>query len=185
MWERIARPLWTLLGLLAPFLVAVLVWVAAAPRSEFLSVGEGRGLRLPDAGTDGGSQFLMVVILLGFASVCAVLVLWRRHPGLRRPRGIVALGVLPGLACAVAAAVASPLAGILAAPPSDAPYGTIVAQAPAVGALFYERAVYGTSGPSWDAFPAGAGWLAWGAMIALFTVAALAHFSYSPDLADD
>ncbi len=48
MWERIARPLWTLLGLLAPFLVAVLVWVAAAPRSEFLSVGEGRGLRLPD-----------------------------------------------------------------------------------------------------------------------------------------
>lgn len=176
-----SRAVGTLLGVIAPFLVSVLVWIIAAPRSELLSVGDGRGIRLPDSGTDGGSQLLMLVVLLGFASVCAALVLWRRQPRLRRPGGVPALAVLPGLACAVAAAAATPLAGLLASPPMDAPYGDVVVQAPAVGELFFDQMIYGTSGPSWDLLPPGAGWLVWGAMVALFTVAALAHFSHSPD----
>jgi hypothetical protein len=180
-----SRAVGTLSGVLGPFLVALLVWIAGAPRSELLSVGDGRGLRLPEAGADGGSQLLMLVVLLGFASVCAALVLWHRHPGLRRPGGVPALVLLPGVACAVVAAAASPLAGLLAAPPDDAPYGSVVSQAPAVGALFFDRMIYGTSGPSWDWFPPGAGWLVFGAMTAAFTVAALAHFSLSPDLSAD
>ena len=175
----------TLSGVVASAVVALLVWVVAAPRSELLSVGGGRGIRLPESGTDGGSQLLMLIVLLGAAVVCSVLVLWHRHPGLRRPRGVAALVLLPGLACAIAAAAASPLAGVLAAPRTDAPYGEVVAQAPAAGALFFDRMIYGTAGPSWDWFPAGAGWVVFGAMVAAFTVAALAHFSDSPDLRDD
>lgn len=185
MIEGTSRALGTLFGSLAPFLVAVLVWIAAAPRSEFLSIGEGRGLRLSDAGADGSSQLLMLVILLGFAAVCSVLVLWGRMHSLRRPRGVLVLALVPGLACAAVAASATRLARFLVSPPSDAPYGDVVSQAPAVGALFFDRMVFGSSGPSWDLLPPGAGWLVWGAMIALFTVAVLAHFSYSPDLVDD
>lgn len=173
---------WTLVGLLSPFIVAVLVWIAAAPRSELLSVGPGRGIRFPDAGADGGSQLLMLVVLLGFAAMCAALVLWHRHPGLRRPAGVPGLALLPGLACALAAVVSTPIADLVAPPPQDAPLGEVVAQAPSVGALFSDRMIYGTSGPSWDWFPPGAGWLLWGSMIALFAVAALAHFSRRPDL---
>lgn len=175
----------TLSGVLASPVVALLVWVVAAPRSELLSVGGGRGLRLPESGADGGSQLLMLIVLLGAAAVCSVLVLWHRHPGLRRPRGVPALILLPGLVCAAAAAAASPLASVLASPPSDAPYGAVVAQAPVAGALFYDRMIYGTSGPSWDWLPPGAGWVVLGATVAAFTVAVLAHFSYSPDLTDE
>lgn len=177
----ISRAVVTLLGVLTPFLVALLVWIVAAPRSELLSVGDGRGVRLADSGADGGSQFLMLLVLLGFAVVCAALVLWYRQPRLRRPGGVFVFAVLPGSACSVAAAAATPLAGLLAAPPKDAPYGDVVRQAPAVGDLFFDQMIYGTSGPSWDVLPPGAGWLVWGAMIALFTVAALAHFSHWPD----
>lgn len=179
----VSRAVGTLLGVLAPFVVSVLVWVIAAPRSALLSVGDGRGIRLPDSGTDGGSQLLMMVVLLGFASVCAALVLWYRHPGLRRPAGVPALALLPGVACALAAADSTRVADLVASPPKDAPYGDVVLQAPAVGELFFDRMIYGSSGPSWDALPPGAGWLVWGAMVALFTVAVLAHFSHSPDLA--
>lgn len=178
-----SRAVGTLFSVLAPFLVALLVWIVAAPRSELLSVGDGRGLRLADSGADGGSQFLMLVILLGFAAVCAALVLWYRLPRLRRPGGVFALAALPGVACSVAAAAATPLAGLLAAPPKDATYGEVVRQAPAAGELFFDQMIYGSSGPSWDLLPPGAGWLVWGAMIALFTVAALANFSHSPDSA--
>lgn len=174
----------TLLGVIAPFLVSVLVWIIAAPRSELLSVGDGRGIRLPDAGADGGSQLLMLVILFGFASVCAALVLWYRHPGLRRPAGVPALALLPGVACALAAAGSTGMADLVASPRRDAPYGDVVLQAPAVGELFFDQMIYGTAGPSWDLFPPGAGWLVWGAMVALFTIAALAHFSHSPDPED-
>ena len=174
----------TLLGVGGPAVGALLVWIAAAPRPELMSVGEGRGVRLTDSGVDGGSQLLMLVILLGAAAVCAVLVLWHRHPGLRRPGGVPGLTLLPGLAIAVAAAAASPLAGLLASPPTDVPYGDVVAQGPAVGALFFDRMVYGTAGPSWDWLPPGAGWLVFGAMVAAFTVAALAYFSFSSDLRD-
>lgn len=173
----VGRSAGTLLGVVAPFAVALLVWIVAAPRSELLSVGDGRGLRLPDSGADGGTQLLMMIILLAAAVVCAVLVLWRRHPHLRRPGGVPALVVVPGLSCAVAAAAATPLAGVLAAPPQDVPYGEVVRQAPAVGELFFGQMIYGSSGPSWDLFPPGAGWLLFGAMIAAFTVAALVHFS--------
>ena len=175
------RAVGTLVGLLAPFVVAVLVWIVTAPRSELLSVGQGRGVRFPDAGVDGGSQLLMLVVLLGFASVCAALVLWHRHPGLRRPLGVPALALLPGLACALAAMDATRIADLVASPPQDAPAGEVVSQAPAVGALFSDRMIYGASGPAWDWFPPGAGWLVWGTMIALFAVAALAHFSRLPD----
>jgi hypothetical protein len=178
------RAVGTLAGVVGPAVVALVVWIAAAPRPELLSVGGGRGVRLPESGTDGGSQLLVLVVLLGAAVVCAVLVLWSRHPGLRRPAGVPVLLLLPGLTCAVAAVAASPLAGLLAAPPRDAPYGMVVAQAPAAGPLFFDRMIYGTSGPSWDWLPPGAGWLVVGAMLAGFTVAALAHFSYSPDLRD-
>ncbi|MBB1054309.1 hypothetical protein G6017_08340, partial [Dietzia sp. B44] len=99
----------TVSGVVGPAVVALLVWIVAAPRSELLSVGGGRGLRLPESGTDGGSQLLMLIVLLGAAVVCAVLTLWHRHPGLRRPGGVTVLVVLPGLTCAVAAAAASPL----------------------------------------------------------------------------
>ena len=174
----------TLLGVLAPFVVSVLLWIVAAPRSELLSVGDGRGIRLPDAGADGGSQLLMLVVLFGFASVCAALVLWFRHPGLRQPAGVPALALLPGVACALAAAGSTGMADLVASPPKDAPYGDVVLQAPAVGELFFDRMIYGASGPSWELLPPGAGWLVWGAMVALFTVAALAHFSRSPDPAD-
>lgn len=172
----------TLLGVVFPFLAAVLVWIAAAPRSELLSVGGGRGLRLTDSGADGGSQLLILVILLGSATVCSTLAVWHRHPGLRRPRGVTALMLLPGLACAIAAAAATPLAGLVASPPDDAPYGTVVLQAPAAGRLFFDRMIYGASGPSWDWLPPGSGWLVLGVMIAAFTVAILVHFSRSPDL---
>lgn len=176
------RAVGTLLGVVAPMVVALLLWIAAAPRSELMSVGEGRGVRLTDSGVAGGSQLLLLVVLVGAAAVCTVLVLWHRHPGLRRPGGVPALLVVPGLACAVAAAAASPLAVLLASPPQDVPYGEVVAQSPAVGALFFDRMIYGTSGPSWDWFPAGAGWLVLGTVIAAFTVAALAYFSESSDL---
>lgn len=178
------RAVGTVTGVVGPAVVALLVWIVAAPRSELLSVGGGRGLRLPESGTDGGSQLLMLIVLLGAAVVCAVLTLWHRHPGLRRPGGVTVLVVLPGLTCAVAAAAASPLAALLAPPAEDAPYGSVVAQSPAAGALFFDRMIYGTSGPSWDWFPPGAGWLVFGAMIAAFTVAVLAHFSHSPELRD-
>ncbi len=168
-----------------PYVAALLLWIVAAPRSELLSVGEGRGVRLPDAGADGGSQFLVLVVLLGFAAVCSVLVLWNRVPRLRRPGGVAVLAVLPGVACAVAASAATPLARILAAPPRDAPYGEVVLQAPAVGELFFDQMIYGTSGPSWQLLPPGAGWFVWAAMIALFTVAALAHFSPDPGPGSD
>lgn len=174
----------TAVGVLSPALAALLVWIAAAPRSEVLSVGDGRGLRLPEAGADGGTQLLVLIVLLGLASVCVTLVLWSRHPGLRRPGGVPALMLLPGLTCSVAAAAASPLADLLAAPPRGAAYGEVVRQAPKAGALFFDRMLYGTSGPSWDWFPPGAGWLVFNAMIAGFTVAALAHFSLSRDLRD-
>ncbi|MFN3340180.1 MAG: hypothetical protein ACK40Z_10835 [Dietzia sp.] len=179
------RAVGTLSGVVGPAVVALLVWIVAAPRSELLSVGGGRGFRLPESGTDGGSQLLMLIILLGAAVVCAVLVLWHRHPGLRRPGGVAVLLLAPGLTCAVAAAAASPLASLLAPPAQDAPYGAVVAQSPAAGALFFDQMIYGVSGPSWDWFPPGAGWLVFGAMIAAFTVASLAHFSYSPDLRDE
>ncbi|UVE95060.1 hypothetical protein [Dietzia sp. B32] len=174
----------TLLGVVGPFLAAVLLWIVAAPRAELLSVGDGRGLRLPDSGADGGSQLLVLVVLLGFATVCAVMVLWRRHPHLRRPAGVPALAVLPGLICALAAAAATPLADVLAAPPGDAPYGELVRQAPAAGDLFFDRMVFGTSGPAWDWFPPGLDWVVLGAMIAAFTVAVLAYLSPAGDLGD-
>lgn len=139
-------------------------------------------MRLTDSGADGGSQFLMLFVLLGFATLSTVLVLWRLHPELRRPGGVLALVLVPGLTCAVAAAVASPLAAVLAAPPDDVPVGEVVAQSPSAGALFFGRMIYGMSGPEWEAFPPGTGWLVFGAMIAAFTVASLAHFSHSPDL---
>ena len=173
----VGRPAGTLLGVVAPFVVAMLMWILAAPRSELLSVGDGRGLRLPDSGADGGTQLVMMVLLMTAAVVCAVLVLWRRHPHLRRPGGVPALMLVPGLTCAVAAAAATPLAGVLAAPPRDAPYGAIVHQAPEVGELFFGRMIYGTSGPSWEWLPPGAGWVVCGAMVAAFTVAVLVHFS--------
>lgn len=178
------RALGTLLGVGGPAAFALLVWIAAAPRQELMSVGDGRGLRLTDSGADGGSQLLMLIILLGAAAVCAVLVLWQRHPGLRRPIGVPTLMLLPGLMCAVAAAAASPLSGLLASPPTDAPYGEVVAQEPVVGALFFDRMIYGTTGPSWDWFPPGAGWLLFGTTVAAFTVAALAYFSMSSELRD-
>lgn len=178
----VSRAIGTLLGVVAPFLVSVLVWIITAPRAELLSVGDGRGIRFPDAGADGGSQLLMLVVLLGFASVCAALVVWHRHPGLRRPAGVPVLVLLPGLAGALAAVNSSRIADLLASPPGDAPYGEVVQQAPAVGRLFFDQMIYGTWGPSWDLLPPGAGWLVWGVMVALFTVAALAHFSSSPDL---
>ena len=179
------RAVGTLVALLVPTLVALLLWTVATPRSEVVSVGRGRGLPLPDSGAAGGSQLLMLIVLLGASAVCATLVLWYRHPGLRRPGGVPALVLLPGLACAVGAAAATPLAGVLAAPPDDAPYGAVVARSPEVGRLFFDRMVYGASGPSWDWLPPGADWLVLGAMVAAFTVAVLAHFSYSPDLLDD
>ncbi|EYT58016.1 hypothetical protein H483_0114980 [Dietzia sp. UCD-THP] len=175
----------TLVGVVGPAVVALLVWVVAAPRSELLSVGGGRGVRLPESGADGGSQLLMLIVLLGAAVVCAVLSLWHRHPGLRRPWGVPVLMLLPGLTCSVTAAAASPVAALLAPTAENAPYGTAVAQPPTAGALFFDRMIYGTTGPSWDWFPPGAGWLAFGAMIAAFTVATLAHVSHSPELRDD
>lgn len=174
-----------LAGVLVPYVAALLLWIVAAPRSELLSVGEGRGVRLPDAGADGGSQLLVLVLLLGFAAVCSALALWRCVPRLRRPGGVAVLAVLPGLVCAAAAGVASPLARVVASPPGDVQYGEVVLQAPAVGELFFDQMIYGSSGPSWDLLPPGAGWFVWGAMLALFTVAALAHFSPSPDLRTD
>ena len=173
------------MGVVLPYLVAVLVWIVAAPRAELLSVGNGRGIRLVDSGADGGSQLLILVILLIFATVCAVLVLWHRHPRLRRPGGVVVLALVPGLACSIAAANATRAADLLASPPPDAPYGVVVAQAPAVGALFFDRLIYGESGPSWDWLPPGAGWLVMGAMIAAFTMALLAYFSDAPGLVED
>ncbi|WP_194305656.1 MULTISPECIES: hypothetical protein [unclassified Dietzia] len=178
------RAVGTLAGVVGPAVVALLVWVVAAPRSELLSVGGGRGLRLPESGADGGSQLLMLIVLLGAAVVCAVLSLWHRHPGLRRPGGVPVLVLLPGLTCSVTAAAASPVAALLAPTAENAPYGTVVAQPPTAGALFFDRMIYGTTGPSWDWFPPGAGWLAFGAMIAAFTVAALAHVSHSSELRD-
>ena len=172
----------TLLGVVAPFLAALTLWAVAAPRSELLSVGGGRGLRLTDSGSDGGSQLLTLVVLTGSATVCAVLVLWHRHPRLRRPGGVPALALVPGLAATTAAMSASPVAGVLAAPPEDAPYGQVVRQAPAAGELFYDRMIYGLSGPAWDWLPPGVGWLALGTMIAAFTVAALAYLDPSADL---
>ena len=74
------------------------------------------------------------------------------------------------------------VAGVLAAPPEDAPYGQVVRQAPAAGELFYDRMIYGLSCPAWDWFPPGVGWLALGTMIAAFTVAALAYLDPSADL---
>lgn len=127
----------------------------------------------------------MLAILLGFSAVCTVLVVWFLQPRLRRPAGVPVLLLLPGLLCAVAAAGATPLASVLAAPPENAPVGEVVAQAPAAGTLFFGRMIYGSSGPEWEMFPPGTGWVVFGAMIAAFTVAALAHFSYSPDLADE
>ena len=170
----------TLVGVVLPYLVAVLVWIVAAPRAELLSVGNGRGIPLVDSGVDSGSQLLILVILFIFATVCAALVLWHRHPWLRRPGGVAVLALVPELACSMAAANASRMSGLLASPPPDAPYGVVVAQAPAVGALFFDRLIYGQSGPSWDWLPPGAGWLALGAMIAAFTAASLAYFSDSP-----
>src|SRR5699024_12002093 len=46
----------TLLGVVGPFVVALLLWIVAAPRAALLSVGDGRGLRLPASGGDGGRQ---------------------------------------------------------------------------------------------------------------------------------
>src|SRR5699024_10665868 len=93
--------------------------------------------------------------------------------------------LLPGLVCAVVAALASPAAALLASPPSDSEAGQVVAQAPAAGELFFGRMIYGVSGPEWGLFPPGSGWLVWGTMIAAFTVAALAHFSPSRQLGDE
>lgn len=180
--DPIVRVTAGLLGSSVPFVIAVLVWALAAPRSEFVAVGDGRGIRLADSGAAGTGQLLTFVVLSGFAALCCVLVLWSRLPGLRRPRGVVVLALVPGVVCALSAAVATSVADLLVSPSSDAPYGSVVAQSPAVGALFFDRAFFGTSGPSWDLLPASAGWLVWGAMVALFTVAALAHFSDSPDL---
>ncbi|HJC29289.1 MAG TPA: hypothetical protein H9759_07825 [Candidatus Dietzia intestinipullorum] len=175
----------TLVGMLAPAVLALVLWVLAAPRSELLSVGGGRGVRIGDEGAAGGAQLLMLAILLGFAAACSALVLWHRHPGLRRPSGVPALVLLPGLVCAVVAALASPAAALLASPPSDSEAGQVVAQAPAAGELFFGRMIYGVSGPEWGLFPPGTGWLVWGTMIAAFTVAALAHFSPSRQLGDE
>lgn len=175
----------TLLGVVGPFVAAVVVWIAAAPRSELLSVGDGRGLRLPDSGADGGSQLLMLIVLLGFATVCAVVVLWRRHPHLRRPRGVPALVLVPGVTCAVTAAAATPMADVVAGPPGDVPYGEVVRQAPAAGALFYDRMIFGTSGPAWDWFPPGLDWAVFAATVAAFTVAVLAYLGEGPDADPD
>lgn len=95
------------------------------------------------------------------------------------------LALVPGLACSIAAANATRAADLLASPPPDAPYGVVVAQAPAVGALFFDRLIYGESGPSWDWLPPGAGWLVMGAMIAAFTMALLAYFSDASGLVED
>lgn len=172
----------TVFAVIAPFLAALLLWVVAAPRAELLSVGDRRGLRLADSGAEGGSQLLTLIVLTGFATVCAVLVLWHRHPRLRRPGGVPALTLVPGLAAATAAMAAAPLADVLAAPREDVPYGRVVRQAPEAGELFYDRMIYGLSGPAWDWFPPGVGWLALATMIAAFTVAALAYLDPSPDL---
>ena len=178
------RSVGTLVGLVGPAFAAVLVWVFGAPREELVSVGGERGVLFPGSGGAGGGQLLMLVVLLGAAAVCAVLVLWARHPGLRGPRGTAAMVLLPALTSAVAAAAASPLARALVPPARDVPAGTVVALPPEAGPLFTGRMVYGTTGPSWDLLPGAAGWVVFGAMVAAFTVAALAHVSASPDLAD-
>ncbi len=179
-----SRAVGSLVGVLGPAAAALALWVVGAPRAEGVSIGEGRALMFPDAGRAGGTQLLVLLILLGFAVVCAVLVLWHRHPELRRPRGVVALAGLPALTCAIAAAAASPLADVIAAPSSALPRGAIVALPPEVGPLFFGRMVYGVSGPVWGALPAGLGWFVFGAMVAAFVVAALAHLSESRDLVD-
>lgn len=181
----VRRAALSLLGVVAPFVVAVALWIVGAPREELLSVGGGRGLRLPDSGADGGSQLLVLLVLAASATVCAVLVLWRRHPRLRRPGGVPALALVPGVACAVAVAAASPVADLLVGPSADVPYGELVRQAPAVGVLFYDRMILGTSGPAWEWFPPGLDWVVFGAMVAAFTVAVLAYLDPSPHLLDD
>ena len=99
---------------------------------------------------------------------------WRGSPG----RGAVPVATAPfRRACAIAAAAATPLADVVAAPPDDVPYGEVVRQAPAVGSLFFDRMVFGTSGPSWDWFPPGLDWMVFGVMIAAFTVAVLAYLA--------
>lgn len=178
------RAIGTVAGVLGPAVVALAVWLLGAPREELVSVGDGRGVLFPGSGAAGGAQLLVLIVLLGAATVCAALVLWHRHPGLRRPRGVVVLAGLPALTCAVAAAAATPLAGFLLAPDDSTPAGTLVALPPEAGPLFVGPMIYGETGPSWGAFPPGAGWLVFGAVVAALTVAFLSHFAASPDLAE-
>lgn len=180
--SAVGRAVGIVAAVAVPFVVALLLWVVAAPRSELISTGDGRGVRLPDSGAAGGTQLVMLILLLGFAVVCVAVALWHRHPDLRRPGGVLPLALIPGLACAVSAAAATPVGTLLAAPSREVPYGEVVLQAPSVGELFTGRMIYGSSGPSWDWLPPGAGWLLFGTMIAAFTVAALAHLSRNPDL---
>lgn len=179
-----SRAVGTLAGVVGPAVVALALWLVGAPRAELLSVGDGRGAMFPGSGAAGGSQLLVLLVVLGAAAVCAALVLWWRHPGLRRPRGVAALTGIPALTCAVAAAAATPLADLLLSPPEDAPAGVVLALPPEVGPLFWGPMVYGEYGPSWGALPGGLGWFVFGATLAAFTVAVLAHFSASADLSD-
>lgn len=178
------RVVGTAVGVLAPAVAALALWLVGAPRTELVSVGEGRGVLFPESGSAGGAQLLLLLVLLGAAVVCAVLVLWRRHPDLRRPRGLVVLAGVPALTCVAAAAAATPVSDLLLAPDEDTPSGVVLGLPPEVGPLFFGPMVYGESGPSWGALPAGAGWFVAAATVALLTAAALAHFATSDDLGD-
>lgn len=174
----------TLGGLLPVYVVALALWTVGVPRTEVQSVGDGEGMVLPGQAAAEPVQLLMAVLLLAGAAVGAALVLWRKHPTLRTPVGVLLSALNVGAMTAFAASLAPPLANVLTGPDPGAPAGELVAVSPSLGPLFFGPLVPGLGGPEWETLPDFAGWFVLGTAAALLTLVYLVVINVSPQLDD-
>lgn len=172
----VASTLATCAGVVGPYVLALLLWALGSPRPELVAAGGGRGVALAGTDSAAGAQLLGGAILLAAAAVASTLVLWRRCPGLWRPAGVVACTALTGLACALAAGVATPLGRLLRPADVNVPAGELVRLPPSLGPLYTGDVVpLTTGGPQWSSLPAVAGWFVLGAFCATATVAVVTY----------
>lgn len=169
-------------GLIAIFGIALAVWIATAPRILLESIGEGRGVAIATGSSAAGVQLVMFAILLIGAGVAGSLLLWRRHDGLRSPRGVFLAMLNIGAMSALTAVVAGPIAEWLTSPAPDAPEGSVVALPPMVGPLYHGPLVPGASLLQWQHLPGFVSWLVLGAAAAAITLFYLVYMGTAREL---
>lgn len=174
----------TLAGLAGVYVAVLTLWILGVPRTEVASMGGGEGMILPGEPPAEPVQLVAMVLLSCGAAVASALLLWRNHPSLRSPVGVLVSALNVGALTALVAVVASPVAALATGPDPTSPAGEVITLSPSIGPLFFGPVVPGTSAPLWDVVPGFAGWFVLGTAAALLTLVYLVAMSESPDLRD-